>query len=274
MPSPSTHTVVDAALAYDGYAPIYDNLLRENRINAYMRKEMVRALLASFPPNSRLLELGCGTGDEALVLASHGCEVVAIDPSSEMLRVAQSKAAQHPFGDRVRLHRGRARDVGSLLADEPTGSFDGAYSSFALSYESDLDAVRAPLARLVRPNGLLVVAAMNRTCLPEWALSVLLLRPSLSGRRLQPSTLHKVGPVHTVVYSRTPNALVNGFAPDFSLRGLRALPAILPPHYANRPLRRWPSLMDALERIDKRVAGFPLIRGLGDHTVAVLGRAG
>ena len=41
--------------------------------------------------NTRLLELGCGTGRVALSLSSLACEIVGVDISSEMLLGAKSK---------------------------------------------------------------------------------------------------------------------------------------------------------------------------------------
>ncbi|WP_243057030.1 bifunctional 2-polyprenyl-6-hydroxyphenol methylase/3-demethylubiquinol 3-O-methyltransferase UbiG [Nocardioides sp. SR21] len=44
-------------------------------------------------PGSRVLDLGCGTGTLALLMAASGRSVVAIDPDPEMLRVARTKGA-------------------------------------------------------------------------------------------------------------------------------------------------------------------------------------
>ena len=78
-----------------------------------------------------------------------GCEVVATDASTEMLRIGREKARRHSAGDRVKFAQGHARDIDRILGGEPDGSYDGAYSSFALSYEQDLRAVRRALSRLV-----------------------------------------------------------------------------------------------------------------------------
>lgn len=266
--------VVNASDAYDRYAPRYNDLLQENRINAYMRREMTRILLSTFPPGSRLLELGCGTGDEALELASHGCEIIASDPSTKMIEIAQRKAERHPSGNRVEFRVGRASESNDVLDDQSQASFNGAYSSFALSYEADLRPSRNALTRLIRTGGVLVVSAMNRLCGSEWLLSMISGRPWFAGRRLRPSTLHKVGSVRTPVFCRTTAELVRAFEPGFVLEDLRALPAILLPHYANRPLMRWPALVDILEGVDPWVARLPAVRTLGDQTVAKMRRVG
>jgi len=271
--APTPPDFVEPGVAYDAYAPMYDALLAENRINAYMRKAMQRIQVDTFRPGQRLLELGCGTGDEALALAAHGCEVVATDASTEMLRIAREKARRHLAGDRVKFAQGHARDIDSILGGEPDGSYDGAYSSFALSYERDLTTVRRALGRLLRPGRPFLVAATNRLCLAEWTVAMASLHPSFSGRRLGADTPHKVGRTQTRIYCRTPRQLAGAFAPDFLPERMWALPAVLPPHYMNRPLKRWPSLVDILERIDPAVSGLPIARAFGDHTAIRLRHA-
>lgn len=39
----------------------------------------------------RVVDVGCGTGTFALVLADHGCDVVAVDPAAASLAVARAK---------------------------------------------------------------------------------------------------------------------------------------------------------------------------------------
>ncbi|HII40287.1 MAG TPA: methyltransferase domain-containing protein [Thermoplasmata archaeon] len=266
--------VVDSAAAYDRYAPGYDSLLSENRINAHMRRAMMAFERATFRPGQRLLEVGCGTGDEAIALAVLGCDVVGMDPSSEMIRIARAKAAAAPLRGTVRFVAGYARDLDTALGDEDDASFDGGYSSFALSYEKGLDGVRDGLSRLLRPGGVFLASAMNRLSGAEWVLSLASIHPSLSGRRLEASTPHKVGSVRTNVYCRTASELARGFAPGFQVINLRGLPVVLPPPYANRPLLRWPTLITALGRLDAHVGGWPILRYLGDHNVVWLRRSG
>lgn len=43
----------------------------------------------SFPPKSRILDLGCGNGAVAAELARHGYEVVGVDPSKSGIRLAR-----------------------------------------------------------------------------------------------------------------------------------------------------------------------------------------
>jgi SAM-dependent methyltransferase len=96
-----------------------------------------------------VLELGCGTGNDAARLADEGYSVTAVDVSGEAIGQAQAR-----FGS---LARFLVADVTRLLpfAD---GSFDAVMSNVALHMFPD-DVTRgvfAQVGRLVRPGGLFV----------------------------------------------------------------------------------------------------------------------
>src|SRR5699024_7650293 len=63
----------------------------------------------------RVVDVGCGTGSLAVLLAVRGCDVVGVDPAGASLDVARTK----PYGDRVRWVHGDATALEdmSLAAD-------------------------------------------------------------------------------------------------------------------------------------------------------------
>ncbi len=97
----------------------------------------------------RLLDVGCGLGEAGLALAQdlgEGGELVGVDASERMVRVARSNAAAAP--SRVRFS---VEDACSL--DEPDGSFDAARSERTLQWLADPAAAVAEMVRVVRPGG-------------------------------------------------------------------------------------------------------------------------
>jgi SAM-dependent methyltransferase len=102
-------------------------------------------------PARRLVELACGTGRHALELERLGHEVVAVDHSESMLRVARGRAAA--AGSRVEFRPGDLRSL-----DVPGAPFDAAVCLFdSIGYVATNAALEAALRgvhRAVRPGGL------------------------------------------------------------------------------------------------------------------------
>jgi len=97
----------------------------------------------------RVLDVGCGTGVLACMLASCGLEVIGIDPAFASLEVARGK----PGADRVRWLHGVAADVPPLEAD--LAVMTGNVAQVFLKEEEWLATLRAIRASL-RPGGALV----------------------------------------------------------------------------------------------------------------------
>jgi SAM-dependent methyltransferase len=94
-----------------------------------------------------ILELGCGTGNDAARLAGEGYSVTAIDLSDEAIEQAQAR-----FGSMVRFV---VADMTQRLSF-PDGGFDAVMSNVAMHMFPDgvTRAVFAEVGRLVRPGGL------------------------------------------------------------------------------------------------------------------------
>ena len=96
-----------------------------------------------------ILELGCGTGNDAARLAGEGYSVTAIDVSGEAIGQARAK-----FGPVARF---MVADMTRRLPF-PAGGFDAVMSNVAMHMFSDgvTRAVFAEVGRLVRPGGVFV----------------------------------------------------------------------------------------------------------------------
>jgi SAM-dependent methyltransferase len=242
---------------------------------AYMRRVSLRTLLANFAAGQRVLELGCGTGQEAIQLARAGLQVLATDLSPRMLAVTRRKVAAAGFEQVVRTRHLAAGEIGVLVQEVGEGAFDGAYSSFgALNGESDLHVVGIALGRLIRPGGRVVVSVMNRFYPFEvlWYLGHG--RPRQAARRWGGSTLAHVSPslaVRVRTWYCTPWAFGRAF-PRFRRVSCRALPLLLPPPYAAHLWLRRPARMWHWVRWEEQLARLRPFCGLGDHFLMVLER--
>lgn len=100
----------------------------------------------------RVLDLGCGTGNAALLLAQRGADVVAVDPAARLLEVAARRAAEAGLG--IEFHLGEAAAI--PLAD---ASVDAVVSVFALIFAPESTAAMGDVARVLRRAGRVVFTA-------------------------------------------------------------------------------------------------------------------
>ena len=119
------------------------------------RSELARLLDQAIPGDARVLELGCGTGQMSLFLATADRLVVGADLARASLDLAE--AARRRFGvDRAVFVETDLRAPGLRR-----GAFDVVYSSGVLHHTPDPPASFAAMARLARPGGIVVLGLYN-----------------------------------------------------------------------------------------------------------------
>jgi ubiquinone/menaquinone biosynthesis C-methylase UbiE len=109
-------------------------------------------------PGSRVLDVGCGTGNVALACAARGADVVGIDLNAGMLEVARTKSATAGAG----AGQIEWMELGALEIEDrfPPGTFDGAASCLLFSELTDDEQayLLATLISRVRPGGTVAIA--------------------------------------------------------------------------------------------------------------------
>lgn len=261
-----------AALAFDAVAQRFDARYGEWKSVSAQRRAVRDKLSRMFPRGSRLLEVGGGTGEDALWLTQHGREVLLTDVSPSMVRIAAEKLL--PAGAPEPLVYGAERL--DLLADRRAASgaapFDGAFSNFAgLNCVTDLRPVAHGLARLVHPGGQVALVIFGTLAVGEWVVQLSKGSAKHAFRRFDHGDVHARlgGQDFTVRYHRASD-VQQAFAPWFNLVSRTGIGVFVPPSAAEPSISRYPRIVDTLERLDRLVAR-PLA-ALGDHVLYQLAR--
>ncbi len=131
---------------------------RGMRLLTLGRLERVRRDITShFDPGDEVLELGCGTGKLAVMLARQGVQVTGIDISPPMLAQASQRRQAEGLEERLAL-----RDLSVVDLDRAfeAASFDGVVSTLVFSELSDdeIEYTLAECRRILRPGGKLLIA--------------------------------------------------------------------------------------------------------------------
>lgn len=252
---------------FEALAATYDETFTRTPLGERMRQALWRRLDAAFPAGARVLELGCGTGEDAVHLAARGVSVLATDAATAMVESARAKAERAGLSGLVEA---RTLDA-ALLGETPLdGPFDGAFSSFgALNCVPDLAPVAAGLGRHVRPGGRVLLCLMGRWVPWEWAYFLARGDRRSAFRRLAPEGVEWRG----LRVSYPPlGDLRRLFAPGFRFASARAIGLLVPPTYAGAFAARHPRLIAALDRVERRVEALPPFPSLADHVLLELER--
>src|SRR5271154_4792276 len=103
--------------AFDTLASRYDELWTRSVVGRSQRASVWRHIDPLFQAGETVLDLGCGTGEDALHLAAAGVRVRAFDKSSEMVRIASERGVEASVLP--------IEQIGEL-----TGTYDGVISNF------------------------------------------------------------------------------------------------------------------------------------------------
>jgi len=261
-----------AGQAFDRVAPNYDQQFTNSRIGRLQRQVVWDALSAAFRPGDCVLELNCGTGEDALFLAKRGVRVLGCDAAPRMVEIARRKIAQQCEDAETRFELLPNERLGSLHV---TRQFDGVLSNFSgLNCVADLRQVAMHLGRLVKPGGRAFLGMSTRVCLWEilWFLGHG--NPRKAFRRLSGRAIASIENIPLTVVYPSKRSVRKAFSPWFSLRKVTAVGLFIPPSYVEDWSSRHMRTIAALERLDRIFRTFPGLAHLGDHGLFEFERAG
>jgi SAM-dependent methyltransferase len=219
----------------------------ENPIGLLRRHVVQARLEALFRRGDRVLDLGCGTGEDALMLAARGVRVVGIDASPERIARAREQASERGLGP----EECRFEVRGAENLDGAGSTFDGAYSTSGALSSADLPRTGAALAAALRPGAAVVISLLGPWPLPA------VIRRTLTG--MGDSRRGRAYPT----LARARAALGAGL--DWT--DAYALGVLVPGPDQERWVAEHPQAFGMLAALERVVRRWPGLRQLGDHMV-------
>jgi len=254
-----------AGAAFDRIAQAYDGRFTDSLIGRAQREAVWKVLTRTFRTSQNILELNCGTGEDAMFLAGKGITVFALDASRQMIARAQQRLQHNSPQLPIVFCEWPTERIGDL---HPEMQFDGAFSNFSgLNCVADLGGVASSLANLVKQDGSLLLCFSTRFCLIEilYYLAIGEWRKAL--RRCKGYSEVTIDDVRFTVYYPTIRQIRRHFMPGFRLRSCTGIGVTVPPSYLEAWARQHPSFFRVLSRLDGRLAKLPILRSTGDHVL-------
>jgi ubiquinone/menaquinone biosynthesis C-methylase UbiE len=260
------------AAPFDVLADTYDEVFTRSLIGQAQRVQVWRVLEQAFRRGQRVLEINCGTGEDALFLSRLGISVLACDSSPKMISVAQSRKATESPDTNLEFRLLPTEQLSQLRREQ----FDGAFSNFGgLNCLEDLGAVAAELGKLLKPGAPLILCLANRSCAWEMVWYGLHGNWAKAFRRLRRDGIQaSIGSARVHVWYPTVRELVHTFSPSFRLKSHRGIGVCVPPSYLEHWVRRHSLFLRRCEQLDSAIGRSPGFRSIGDHVLLHLERNG
>lgn len=253
--------------AFDSFAPGYDAGFSHRPPGRWLREAVWRQLKPFLRPGMSALDLGCGTGEDAVWLAKAGCQVTAADSSPAMLEVTRRKAEQSGVSDRIAT---LAFDINQPV--EFGSQFDFVLSNFgALNCATDLTPLGAVLRGAIAPQGVVATNVMGRFCAWETLWHGLRLRRA-AFRRWRGRATADIGGTTIPIRYWSSAEIAKALGPDFRIEIVCGIGVFLPPSYLFQRLERRPCLFGLLSHWETRFAGYALPARMADHQLTILRR--
>lgn len=255
--------------AFSRQSIIFDDLYGADTIVNYKRGRVRQHVLSYLKPNSHILELNSGTGEDALFFASQGHTVHATDISTGMQQVLQQKVKDAGLSKQV---SNELCSFTNLINLNQKGPYDAIFSNFGgLNCTGDLDKVLASLSPLLKPGGTITMVIIPGFCL--WELLLVFKGKFRTATRRFFSrngrTAHIEGQYFKCFYY-SPQYVISNTKADFVHLSTEGLCTILPPSYIEGFAEKHPKKYSWLKRWEDNLKATWPWKHIGDYFIITL----
>jgi len=250
---------------FDHIAENYDRDFSNSLIGTAQRNRVWHFLKQEIKPERplRVLEINCGTGVDALWMASNNCEVWATDTSAAMITAAKSKLTS---ASEVNCHFSVC-SFNQIEKHFNGEQFDLIFSNFGglnCVDKNELEKLNTVFESLLNKNGRLILILLAKNCLSERFFF------ALKGEFENANRRHSVTPaklteniIQPTIYYHS-RQLLTLFS-SFTLIKKRPIGLFIPPSYFENWFKEHPAIAKLVYRLEYTFGSLPLFADNGDH---------
>jgi ubiquinone/menaquinone biosynthesis C-methylase UbiE len=254
-------------LPFDHIASSYDSSFTRTPIGQLQRRQVWNYLekIMLELKGLDILELNCGTGEDAVLFSEKGFNIVATDVSEEMLKVTQEKVQQYSMQHKI---SSQYLDLDSFDDSLFEKKFDLVFSNFGglnCINPQSLKKLLDKLPSILAPGGRFVAVIMPKFCVWESAYFLLKLQMRNVFRRWTSGSVdaNLQGVVVKTWYFRP--SQVKAWADKFSVVNLKPIGIALPPSFLQVYFLKRKRLLARLNIVEKQLGSWSSFAGMADH---------
>lgn len=255
---------VNTAMAFDAEAEKYDTVFSHSPIGQLQRRRVryfVDKVLSQTAPHN-ILELNCGTGEDALWLAADNRKVIATDISEKMISIAKEKTGGLPNIDAIQLS---FTDLTTKLAGK---KFELIFSNFGglnCADENELQKLGKQLYDLAEDKATVAFVVMSTNC---WWENLYFFLKGMKRRR-HAKTIATLNGASFPVWYYSPKQLELIFEPYYEKLYQKPVGLFIPPSYLNGFFLRKRFLLKFLSVLEAIFGSFNFLANNADHYLMI-----
>lgn len=249
---------------FDEAAKNYDSNFTHSEIGKIQRNLVYENSKKHLKNIKNILEINCGTGEDAIWLATQGFQVTATDISEKMIEIAQSKS-------NLKNIKFKVLDINKL--DEETEKYDLLFSNFG-----GLNCLTKPELALFFNSTVSVLSAngkMTLVIMPKnttWEQFYFLLKFDFKNafRRKKGVALANVDGEKVATYYYNPKDIVHLSQVNFNISEVKPVGLFIPPSYLEPFFKNKKILLKCLIFLENRFKNWSIFSKYADHYIITL----
>ena len=254
--------------AFDTVAEEYDASFTYSIIGKTQRENVWSYLEKTLSNHKNLdvLELNCGTGEDALWFAKRGHTVLATDISEKMLEITKDKINEAGLFSTIQTKQIDIRKIDSAGIKE---KFDLIFSNFGgmncISFK-EMEKLPSEIKKFLNPDGQIILVVMPAFCLWETIYFFLKLSFRKAFRRLsKDGTIAQFNGTEIRTFYFSPARIKKVYKENFEVITIKPIGFFIPPSYLDNFFSSRIKMFNNLKKLDRAVDGFSFIAGSSDH---------
>lgn len=258
------------AVPFDHIASTYDSVFSRSAIGQLQRKRVWKYVETIIPDlkGYEMLELNCGTGDDADLFGERGFNMVATDIGEEMLKVTRKKAEQFSMHSSISSHYIDLDSFNETLFDK---KFDLIFSNFGglncVNPES-LKNLLKKMPAILNPGGRFVGVVMPTFCV--WETIFFLLRFQFKKAFRRSTSRDVVSDLHGVdlkTWFYHPAQIKSWSKEKFRIINIKPVGLALPSAYLERFINFRKHWLLRLNDLEKKFCNSTAFSGMADNFI-------
>lgn len=250
--------------SFDNAAEKYDTNFTHTEIGTLQRNLVYENLQKQLKNVSTILEINCGTGEDAIWLAQQNFDVTATDISEKMIAVAQSKANLKNLTFKV-------LDINNI--NQETQKFDLLFSNFGglncLTY-AELQHFFESAKNIISEKGKINLVIMPKNTIWEQIYFSLKFDFKNAFRRKKEFALANVEGEKVATYYYNPKVIVHLCQATFEIIDVKPIGFFVPPSYLEPFFKNKKVFLKGLNFLENRVKNWSFLSKYADHYIITL----